>query len=361
MPEADLVGVYITDDYIDVILGSDAYPNAHKTALSELTLDQGNFAGTSARYSAQFGFGKDNVEAVISACCAWIKTNTKGLRSVGVACYGPFESLSRVERQKSLPSYGRLQSTSHGHRLGFKPLAKLFREGLTDANGRAPLVTMETDVAAAVAGEIYLRTFQANGARDKTLDDQVFAFVKVSLGIGAAFMRASTSWQGRLHPEAGQIMVPRWTSGYDVIDEQEAEFVHAGARNPGSIEALASVGAINARCRPYTFNDLKQNPNHMMWQREAYYLAHMLWNLTCIVSPHAIVMGGRVMSVPGLIDRIRTAFSQIAGDASFPHYGELANLETYITICANPQGAEIGKPGVIGALCLAAMETESLE
>jgi predicted NBD/HSP70 family sugar kinase len=156
-------------------------------------------------------------------------------------------------------------------------------------------------------------------------------------------------------------MVPRWTSGYDVIDEQEAEFVHAGARNPGSIEALASVGAINARCRPYTFDDLKQNPNHLMWQREAYYLAHMLWNLTCIVSPHAIVMGGRVMSVPGLIDRIRAAFSKIAGDASFPHYGELANPETYITICANPQGAEIGKPGVIGALCLAAMEAESLE
>lgn len=226
-------------------------------------------------------------------------------------------------------------------------------------------------------GEVYTR-----GRRDPDADRQVIAFVKVSHGIGAAFLRLVSPWQGRLHTEAGQFNVPRWRGHHSpdtlsIFDQigaeegwrwisEEQNWTWPGARNPDSVEGLASIGAINARMRndkqllgtenePYDV--LYDVPDHFIWDREAWYIAQLAWTLTCAVSPHAIVFGGRTVAVPGLLDKVRQQFAYIADRPSFPHYDEMNNLTTFLAknSSGGPDG-RLGRPGIRGALCLAAME-----
>ena len=72
-----------------------------------------------------------------------------------------------------------------------------------------------------------------------------------------------------------------------------------------------------------------------------------------------MIVGGRVLSAPSLLDRVRVAFREIAGRPSFPYYPEMDNLETFIVGDSEREGTEVGKPGIVGALCIAAMEHQA--
>lgn len=355
MERTDLAGVYITDDHIDVIVGYDTAPRMQKTMLSELevkfTIADGNEDDDVNRFVFR---DHSSTKETIYKVCEWIASKAPMLRSIGVASYGPFNSISKHDRNTNA-AYGQLQATSHG-RLSSLNIYDLFKTGLEKYLGARPIITVDTDVSAAVIGEVYNRSLGVNGTRDKSVDDQVFVFVKVSLGVGAAFMRATTTWHGRLHTEGGQLYAPRWRSGDEKVDADELKFLLGSARNMGSIESLASVRAIAKRFGVQSFHELTSQPTHLAWDREAWYVAHLLWALTCVVSPHRIVLGGRVMSVTGLIEKIRGQFAQIAGSPSFPYYDELDDLDTYIVHASERRGTQVGRPGIIGALCIAAME-----
>lgn len=48
-----------------------------------------------------------------------------------------------------------------------------------------------------------------------------------------------------------------------------------------------------------------------IWDLIAYYLAQMCANLTYVVAPHHIVLGGGVMQRDGLIDKVRGFFRRV--------------------------------------------------
>lgn len=360
MAKPDLAGVYISDEFVEVVVGGDRRPDVPKSNLFDVHLE-GDFSQADwKRRAKSFSFAGREPEVVLDDCCEWIAAHTSNLRSICIASYGPFHSVSKKDRDEGHPDYGRIAITSHGgHRLYNLPLAILFREKLRASAHPNFQVTVDIDVSASVMGEVYLRSFRENGTRDEAMKDQVFGFVKVSFGIGLSFMRDGLPWQGRLHPEGAQIIVPRWQSGIEQIDADEALFKPAMGRNPGSVEALASIHAISERCRPLNFHDLTHNPNHLIWHRQAWYLAHLIWALTCIVSPDRVFLGGRVMGVPGLIEKVRAQFSELIGESSFPDYANLRAIDHFLSICSNPNGGVVGKPGILGALCMAAIEAKT--
>ncbi len=341
----DLAGIYITDDYVDVVLGRDIAVDQRKLSISELRLEIDTNQNQRAFPFASYG----NVERAFAAVGDWIAERTPQLRSIGIGCAGPFEKVRRED--KGHPQYGTVSATSHGL-LAYRNVPDLVRSGLRMPE--SPEITIETDVGLAANGYVYNRT---RVSQDASIGDQVVVFVKASFGIGGAFVRASTPWHGRLHPEMGQCNVPRWPDPTGV----ETSWRFKKAMNGDSVEGLASVGAIEARYAPLTFQELAVMPEHEAWEREAWYLAQLAWTITCTVSPHQIVLGGRIIGVPGLIEKVRTRFEQdIAGRPSFPYYSDHEHIEDYLvaSLAAGAGEVRLNRPGIVGALCLAAMEDQ---
>lgn len=343
----DLAGIYITDDFIDVVLGRDQEALRRKRSVAELRLSSDPKVNQNI-----FRFKEDRpVSEAFRNAGDWIKARaTGGLRSIGIGCYGPFKKISREDRGH--PDYGTLDTTSHG-RLSNLNIPQLVLNGLGRTQEHGPKITMETDVGLAAIGSVYNRSRSA-ASRDDTIDDQVIVFVKASLGIGGAFLRASTPWHGRLHPEMGQCNVPRWPDPNEV----EPKWRYSGAMNKNSIEGLASVEAIETRYST-KFDDLKKQPDHEAWTREAWYLAQLAWTITCTICPHQIIFGGRIIGVPYLIDKVRTTFEQdIANWPSFPYIADRVTDYIVPSLAKRDGKSYVDRPGIVGALCLAAMEDQ---
>lgn len=351
----DLAGMYVTDDYIDIAVGRDQNPHASKPTVGHLDL------GKTVQVEHVLFKEHETIAAAFEAAARLVAQQAPALRSLGIASYGPFVSIDREDRGSRKPydtpsrHYGELQQRSRGGLAG-QNLIKLVMPTLLDALPSRPLITVETDVAAAALGLVYTRS--RGGASEKERN-QVIVFVKASLGIGGAFVRAATPWRGRLHPEMGQFHVPRWQSA--VLDPKgiEATWTNPDAHFPGSIEAMASVQAIETRFAPLKFAQLRQEPDHPAWERQAWYLAQLAWAITCVVNPHQIVFGGRILSVPGLIERVRRVFAdQIAGSPEALEHVGIApdDLGNYLHALYDQQKAKVQKPGIVGSLCLAAME-----
>ncbi len=52
-------------------------------------------------------------------------------------------------------------------------------------------------------------------------------------------------------------------------------------------------------------------PDHLAWRIEAHYLAQACLSLSCILSPHRIVLGGGVFSQPALYTLVREDLQRI--------------------------------------------------
>ena len=87
-------------------------------------------------------------------------------------------------------------------------------------------------------------------------------------------------------------------------------------------------------------------PDHPAWDLEAHYLAQALQSLTVVLSPQRIIMGGGVMDVPGLIDKVRAKTLNYLNDY-VRHPAITEHIESYIV----PPGLG-NKAGVLGAIAL---------
>lgn len=170
-------------------------------------------------------------------------------------------------------------------------------------------VVIDTDVNAAAVGELLL----GNG---RGLDN--FCYVTVGTGIGVGMIVGGAPHGGANHPEAGHIGVPR-AHGDD-------EFAGLCPFHKDCLEGLASGPAMKARwgVRPPDLPD-----SHTAWRIEADYIAALCANLTYIMRPDRIILGGGVMQRSHIYRLVRGALaSKLAGyDASI----ERLNLESYIT------------------------------
>jgi len=236
------------------------------------------------------------------------------LEAVGVGSFGP------VDPDPGSPRWGWITSTpKDGWReTEFAPL--LERELGVPAG-------FDTDVNAAALGE---RRWGAARGLD------TFVYITVGTGLGGGGMVGGRLMHGLLHPEMGHMRIPR--------DPERDPFPGICPYHGDCLEGLAAGPALEKRWgRPA--GELPDH--HPAWELEATYLAHGMANLTLVLSPRRIVMGGGVMRRRSLFPRIRDRVRELlAGYIEAPEVGE--GIDDFIV----PPGLG-DRSGVLGALALA--------
>lgn len=217
------------------------------------------------------------------------------LAALGVASFGP------VDLDERSPGYGHITTTpkpgwQHTDLLG--PLKKAF-PGIP--------VAFDTDVNGAALGE-------ATWGAARGLED--FIYVTAGTGLGGGGMARGRLLHGLMHPEMGHIGLPRIAG-----DDFEGACPFHGRCWEGlcSGPAIARRTGLPAEALP---------PDHPAWDVTIRYMAHALVNLTCVLSPRRIILGGSVRKAGQLGEaaffaKVRTAFrSVMAGYIASPALGE---------------------------------------
>jgi fructokinase len=228
------------------------------------------------------------------------------LAALGVASFGP------VDVHEGSPTWGYVTTTPKPG-WAHTPIGP----ALGDALG-VP-VGFDTDVGAAALAE---QLWGAGRGSD------LIVYVTVGTGIGSGVVAGGRPLRGLVHPEIGHIRVPH--------DRVRDPFNGICPFHGDCLEGLASGPALGARWgRP-----AQELPaDHEAWALEAEYLALMSIDLTMVISPHLIVLGGGVMRTPGLLDRIRQ--------------GSQALMAGYIAAPELVLPGLRGDAGVLGAIALA--------
>jgi fructokinase len=271
---------------------------------------------------ARFPTGSDPA-AVMRKVTAWLQARQKehgALSALGVATFGP------VDLDEASPRYGYITTTP---KPGWKntdmvgPLRTAFRE--------IP-VGFDTDVNGAALGE-----WRWGAARG--LDD--FVYITAGTGIGGGGMARGKLLHGLVHPEMGHMGLPRLPG-----DDFEGVCPFHGRCWEGlcSGPAIAKRAGVPAEDLP---------PDHPAWDLTARYMAHALVNLTCVLSPRRIILGGSVRKAGRLgetrfFGRVRAAFRSIlAGYIASPALTETGLAEFIVP----PRLGD--DAGVCGAIALA--------
>ena len=289
----------------------------------------GGIEGGGTKFVCALGSGPDDVRAVVSfdtgapeatldRAIAFFQEQEQQfgpIAGLGVAMFGP------LDLRPASPTHGRVLRTPKPGWSGADILQPL----------RAALsvpVTLDTDVNAAALAE---RRWGAARDCDPAL------YLTVGTGIGGGAIVGGQPLHGLLHPEMGHVPVRRHA-------RDPAGFAGICPFHGDCLEGMASGLAIAAR---WGADPGSLPADHVAWDIEAYYLAQALTAYIYILSPQRIVLGGGVMHLPALLDKVREQVRTLLGgymesDAVAGGVGQL--------IVAPGLG---DRAGVLGALALA--------
>ena len=271
---------------------------------------------------AQFSTGDDPARLMRSVA-EWFAAQEKrhgALAGLGVASFGP------VDLDERSPTYGFITTTpkpgwQHADIPG--PLRRAF-PGLP--------IGFDTDVNGAALGEA--RWGAAQGLED-------FVYVTVGTGIGGGGMARGRLLHGLVHPEMGHMGLPQLAGD---------DFAGACPFHGRCWEGMCSGPAIAKR----TGMPAEQlPPDHPAWEATIGYMAHALKNLTCVLSPRRIIIGGSVrkggrLGEERFFTRLRAAFRELlAGYISSPALTETGIAEFIVPPHLGDDA------GVCGAIALA--------
>lgn len=227
---------------------------------------------------------------------------------VGIASFGP------VIVDPTSAEVGRILATPKAGWTGFNLVRAL------EAHLTAPVV-IDTDVNAAALAE------QSLGA-GRGLHS--VAYVTVGTGIGGGLVIDGRTLKGGLHPEIGHLLVRR--------AEGDAHPSGCGF-HPDCVEGLTAGPALGSRLAG---RSIEEAPD--VRTRVCDYLGQLCASLLLTWSPQRIILGGGVMSTPGLLSDIENRMR-----LELNHYGALAVAETSPYLAA----AELEHAGLEGALIMA--------
>jgi len=239
---------------------------------------------------------------------------SRQLAGIGIASFGP------LDLDKDSPTYGHITTTPKESWPNTDIVGNI-RDQL-----KVPVV-IDTDVNGASLGELVW------GAA-KGLD--TFVYLTIGTGIGGGGMVNGELMHGLVHPEMGHMRIPH--------DWQKDPYVGCCPYHGDCLEGLASGRAMELR---WGQSAEKLPADHPGWELEAGYLALAVCNVTCVVSPQRIIMGGGVMKNPGIMPAVRLKVNQclngyVRSDAI------MRDIDGYIV---SPELGDLA--GVIGALELA--------
>jgi fructokinase len=145
-------------------------------------------------------------------------------------------------------------------------------------------VAFDTDVNAAALGE---HRWGATQGLDTS------CYITVGTGIGGGGLVEGKLLHGLMHPEFGHVRIPH--------DRDADPFPGSCPYHGDCWEGLASGSAIEAR----SGIPAQELDDEDAWALEARYLALGLVCVVCVLSPQRVVIGGGVMSRPGLLELVR--------------------------------------------------------
>lgn len=204
----------------------------------------------------------------VAAVAAWLAGQPLGPpAAVGVASFGPLDL-----------SHGRIGPTPKPGWSGFdwRRAVKSHLPGAAFA--------MDTDTNGAALAE-----WMWGAARG--LD--VAVYVTVGTGIGGGVVIGGVPLHGLVHPEIGHMRIPH---------DPEDPFPGLCPFHGDCLEGMASGPAVEAR---WGRKGDQLEPGHPAWDLESRYLGAAMANLAVTLSPRAVVVGGGVMGVPGLLGAVR--------------------------------------------------------
>ncbi len=119
---------------------------------------------------------------------------------------------------------------------------------------------------------------------------------------------------------AGANVIVNYNSSADAAVETVAEAKALGVDafavqcDVSDYQAVQQMTAqIEERFGGTPFDELSRFPDHPAWYREAWYLGQACMALTALTAPSNVILGGRVMGVPGLLDKVRDEFRRFLG------------------------------------------------
>lgn len=236
------------------------------------------------------------------------------LDAIGVGSFGP----CGVDRDKK--DYGFITSTPKQgwNSYGMVPaLKEVFN---------IP-IGFTTDVNAAALGE-YM-----SGAGKKT---KSALYVTIGTGIGAGAVIDGAFLQGLSHPEMGHIYVRR---------HPEDSYEGTCPYHKDCLEGLAAGPSLEAR---YSVKGDQLEPDHPVWEVEAYYLAQAVVQYVLIMMPEKIILGGGVMKQTQLYPLIQKQVESLLNG-----YVHVPDLNDYIVPPALGDNA-----GMTGAFFIGKNELE---
>jgi fructokinase len=236
------------------------------------------------------------------------------LAAVGIASFGP------LDLDPDSPTFGHIIVTPKPG-WAHTNWAKRVRQGLGTP------VRLDTDVNAAALAE-------HRWGAGRGLDN--FVYLTIGTGIGGGGMINGRLIHGLDHPEMGHMRIPHDRA----LDPFEGSCPYHG----DCLEGLAAGPALEAR---WGQPGAMLGEDHPAWPLEADYLAFGLVNLTCILLPQRIIMGGGIMQQPQLFPLVRRRVQELLnGYLQAPMI--LDRIDEYIV----PPG--LGhRAGVLGAIVLA--------
>ena len=236
------------------------------------------------------------------------------LAGIGVGSFGP------VELQKGASNYGHITTTPKSDWQDVDIRGEL-------ARGLDLPVAIDTDVNAAATGE--LNWGAAQGLKH-------CLYVTVGTGVGVGAIVDGQILFGYQHPEMGHMRVAP-----ALVEPGGFEGICPYHRS--CVEGMASGRAIVHRWGK-KLCDLPED--HPAWDLEAHYLAAFLSNLTFVLQPERIVIGGGVMD-EALLGIVREQLRiELGGYRN--SLATLAAVEDYLVLPALD-----GRAGVLGAIAMA--------
>jgi fructokinase len=221
--------------------------------------------GTNSRDLSRAEFstagGPARVLAEVTGWLAQEERRRGRLRAIGIGSFGP------LDLHESSPTYGCVKTTPKPGWAG-ADIVGPFRLAFPGVP-----VAFETDVSVAALGEYYWGN--ASGLSD-------FVYVTIGTGIGAAALVGGRLVRGLVHPEMGHMLLPRIAGD---------AFEGACPFHGPCWEGLCSGPALRRRTG-LAAEDIP--PEHGAWELQTQYIAYALANITAVLSPQRVIIGGGV-------------------------------------------------------------------
>ena len=179
-----------------------------------------------------------------------------------------------------------------------------------------------TNANASALGEYYLHSSD---------DIKSLLYLTFGTGVGGGFIYQGRIFRGSSHPEMGHILVEKLL---------EDDFSSRCPYHENCLEGRVSRASIQERTGK-NFEDLSDDDP--IFEMVGNYIAQALVDVTMVLRPDRIVLGGNTMEKTSLLKITKKYFEKY-----FNHYIQIPPLDDYIC-CWDPEE----KPGIIGGFLLA--------